>query len=811
MVKRFSSVTIADRCFDPATKLKLFNQDTTRLSIVFGRNGAGKSTISQAIHDLKTATLDKDVVPEYDTEVFDFSGRRIDYSNSEYKRIHIYNENFIFENVRIDKEGLNAIVMLGPIVGIEDKIKDAIARRDEAVESKRANNQLIEKLEDTKDSACPEYLSTAIKNSMKDPGRWAHRERDIKGNIRPSPVDASVFSAVVSTNSSRSLQALQIEFDEKFETYKKISSGEGEYLTVISLDNFDTGIDERLEYLLSKRIEAPDSTRDSIILDIITSDGQESLERSRQIFSSDETSYCPTCFRPVTVDDKKRILSEIERVLNQEVENHKIELNALVLSEIEFDVDQYENLDEKARSELSQAISTFNKAIDVDRKLITSKLAAVHKPIYQGLEQLSVLFASVKKAAEHLEYLRVEHNKAVKNKSKLEKELRTLNIEIAVRENEELIKQYTKQLKAHRDAEQQASILSIKIESIEQEIENLESTKRNEQVALKIINDSLVTLFCSKKRLVLTGDKGVYRILVNEKPVKPDKVSVGERNAIALCYFFANAMQGRSSEDAFNEESLFIIDDPISSFDFENKIGVYVFLKSQVDAVLMANKDSKVLLMTHDLLTAYDLEKMSQDMHRLYISQHNIDDVRLKGFRETRTLERGEVEDGNWGDQPYSMMLQNIYLYAVGDDRQPDNMSSQEDSTIGNMMRRVLESFSTFQYKTGMKELVTNPDVLNQLSDEQSAFFRSLMYRLVLNGESHQMESVQSFEGIIFPEMITSEEKRNTAQDILCLMYSLQPNHLIAHLTANTSIEKKELMQSIAGWQDSRGLTVAML
>ncbi|PJI06730.1 MULTISPECIES: hypothetical protein [Clostridium] len=57
-----------------------------------------------------------------------------------------------------------------------------------------------------------------------------------------------------------------------------------------------------------------------------------------------------------------------------------------------------------------------------------------------------------------------------------------------------------------------------------------------------------------------------------------------------------------------------VIDDPVSSFDLENRIGILSFLKSQMLRIFSGNKDSKIFVMTHDLPTFYDLEKILGDI-----------------------------------------------------------------------------------------------------------------------------------------------------------------------------------------------------
>ena len=57
-----------------------------------------------------------------------------------------------------------------------------------------------------------------------------------------------------------------------------------------------------------------------------------------------------------------------------------------------------------------------------------------------------------------------------------------------------------------------------------------------------------------------------------------------------------------------------VIDDPISSFDFENKVGISSFLRYQTHKIIKGNAKSKILFLTHDLSTFSDLQKIADEM-----------------------------------------------------------------------------------------------------------------------------------------------------------------------------------------------------
>lgn len=79
-----------------------------------------------------------------------------------------------------------------------------------------------------------------------------------------------------------------------------------------------------------------------------------------------------------------------------------------------------------------------------------------------------------------------------------------------------------------------------KIKNLNDELNILKSRKKNIKIAVSLINKSLRFVFFSKDRLEIKVEGDKYVLYAHGKVVKPNNVSVGERNIIALCYFLQN-------------------------------------------------------------------------------------------------------------------------------------------------------------------------------------------------------------------------------------------------------------------------------
>lgn len=70
------------------------------------------------------------------------------------------------------------------------------------------------------------------------------------------------------------------------------------------------------------------------------------------------------------------------------------------------------------------------------------------------------------------------------------------------------------------------------------ELEQIKAQKKNANLALEDINRALSFIFMSKEKIQLVNENDQYRIKSRGMYSKPNTISVGERNALALCYFF---------------------------------------------------------------------------------------------------------------------------------------------------------------------------------------------------------------------------------------------------------------------------------
>ena len=75
--------------------------------------------------------------------------------------------------------------------------------------------------------------------------------------------------------------------------------------------------------------------REQLILYVIRNGGQGQIESAQKYFSDKGSERCPYCFQPISSEYRQGLLESIRRVMNREVDEHKLQLQSLVLEEIQ--------------------------------------------------------------------------------------------------------------------------------------------------------------------------------------------------------------------------------------------------------------------------------------------------------------------------------------------------------------------------------------------------------------------------------------------------------------------------------------------
>ena len=772
-------VHVCSGAFDSGYDIDLFgslqsegnNPKPVRASIIFGNNGSGKSTIAREIAGIGRG--------ESNGYLYDESKKMLSLADNERAGIRVFDEDYIKKKTQIKRDGLDSIVMLGKQVSAaktieetEKSIRDVTAEIEE-LDSKIADFQ--------KGSNSVEKLERKAKESVKNVG-WAERRQNITG--RKSNLGKQYWIDVQNANTEETRETLGQQFDAKLSIFEKArAAGQDEISPIPSIDTapYNEGY---LTELLSRSIDNPElSEREQRILELVKNDNQIIVDTAVSVFSSEDTHICPMCQQEVSQEHKESIVASIRKVLNKAVEEFRAELSKASLPGLVETVDIPDQVTESAKAELKDALREVNRIVGEYNSRIELRKANIYTAQTADALGLDAALKKLKIAVESVNFEIDSINDAIKDKKSLEENLLQINNEISwidARQDIESWQTAEDNLINARDARNNKLIEQRRLLS---EKQKQEAALKQIDIAVNVINSYLANVYFDSDRFKLVLDGEQYKVLSHGQSVVPEKISTGERNVLALCYFFTESGEGKEQGHADDDPQYIVLDDPISSFDMENRVGVCSLIRERAECILQSNDESKITVFTHDSSVVHDLQKV-------------FDDIRLhamsKGFAYNTRKLAGTVTEAVARGTEYAALLNRAYRFASSHTEDLD-----ESYVIGNILRRIVEGYGTFNYGIGVEELFRDKDLVSRLGSHLP-YIKNAMYHLMLNDESHLRDRVSTMNPSDRFERFSYEDKRSCAQCVLLMLYTLDQTHVKRQLKG---VSITELQGQIKAWE----------
>ena len=775
VIKDILGLKIEGRNFSDSENLGLFNSEKgyVKATLLYGRNGAGKSTIAKAVRLIRGNADDKDMSANF----YNRDNEKVTLSGTD--NIFVFDEKFVEENVRIEGN-LESIAILGEQVSLTQEIGEVKKKLDEARKLVESRDREFQEYIDKKNPKAPQLYHDRICEILRGDDGWAGRDRKIKNNKTNTPVKDDTYEKFIELEPEKEKKDLDADFESTLKKLEAARDGCNKIAEEIPTvpESYKQDTVTLANKLIKEKIEKPElSDREKILLDLVTGGKSVELQEREKCLSDKNNTFCPYCLQDLTVDYKEKLVRKIQKVLTDKVKNHQVQLKNLKYTKLEFDLSFFSSL--KSYQQCDELLKKINDTIDTNNEIIQKKIDNPYVPLND--KDISNVAELIKKLNTKLDNLKKEkdiHNTKVGDIEGYKNTLTDINEQLAYYEIIKDCEQFKIQKIEYDKAKKCLDEAKNDEDKQDKLLKQLDEERKNTRIAIEVINAFLEYIFFTKNRLAIKSDGDGYKVLSNGKMVPPQQISVGERNILGLCYFFAKIMEKREKNSVYGDENLLIIDDPISSYDFENKIGILSFLKLQLARILNGNINSRVIVMTHDLTTLCELQKIFKELSDDW--KKNLQGIKI-GY-SILELKDCVLRDFNIDSrQAYTKLLKQVYYY--GNDESDDN-----DIIIGNVMRQALEAFSTFEYKLGIDKVSTDDKILSQIPPEYTDYFKNLMYRLVLHGGSHKEEEVNNL-NINFFSVISPEEKRRTAKEIICFMYLLNKVHVLTHLKGNDNVE----------------------
>lgn len=250
-------------------------------------------------------------------------------------------------------------------------------------------------------------------------------------------------------------------------------------------------------------------------------------------------------------------------------------------------------------------------------------------------------------------------------------------------------------------------VLNNSIISSTQDIIKLEQEIKNSQISADEINKDIAFIMGRSELVFENTDLG-YKITRNGK--RATNLSTGEENAIALIYFFNSLLD----VDSDINNTIIVLDDPISSFDSNFYYNAISYIKEKSDLA------GQTFVFTHKFSLYKDYSLMFKDNTNRYT---------IKRVQNAPQLVNEDSLINQFHDE-YAYLFKKIYDFVKDP---PKNTTDYLQ--YPNMARRLLEAFLTFKlpYPSGNRTMIDK--VLEIEKDNNTAAGRAVLR--LLNNRSH--------------------------------------------------------------------------
>lgn len=668
------------------SKLKNFN----RYNLFYGWNGSGKTTISRLFKIIER----KEIPNEYSDLKFEIEIGSQKYNEKNFmnnnENIFVFNEEFIRENINWD-EKINKILLLS-----KDKIK-------EAKEYNSLKEELYGNIETQtkglKEIYMEEHseLGKQLKELDDSYSKIAKNVKDIFKTVDPadkfySSLNKLKIQTILNNNQKKEeIEKCDLEESEIDELVISIKADKRELIKKtsksIEKNNF-IALYTEIQKELNKIITAK-------VIDRLKENRDISnwVNQGLQLRKKYNNSVCEFCGNVINQD---RVML-LEGHFNDEVSKSKKELEKKVEEIAIYNIDfldvtiekglfykEYEAKVEALNIKIKENIEEINKIINLIVEKITEK-------INNPFEQVTMdKIIDVEKIVD-------EYNKNIKLQQDYidATNKKTMNFEIQIKNSKDILFNYylKKQFELENifDKKKQydkcKEVLDSKdkiLKEKEDRLSVLENTLSNETLGAEKFNDKLKA-FIGYDELKLKFNKQLkgYEIIRKSTNNKALNLSEGEKTAIAFVYFLTKIKENNNKI----ENSIIIVDDPISSFDNNKLFNAYSSIKCELE------KSKQLFILTHNfnffkLIRDWINKKRDSNDDKIY-SIYKIEPDIKNGIRIGNIKNAGKSLNQT---SEYDYVFDCVYKYK---DKELDE---NDIFNCGNACRKLLEAFLSFKF-----------------------------------------------------------------------------------------------------------------
>ena len=434
-----------------------------RVASVYGKNGSGKSTVAQGFREYIASTIPRTV------ELSPLAnGSHIYVSSSgRPEKFFVFDEKYVEQQVKVKESGLDAIVLLGEQVTLEQQIEQVIVAIDTLKTQKQQQETECAKFTDSSAVIAPQYWSSQITQSLRASGGWAEtRGIKINGNRMSASVNDTEIERIGMLAPAQGESEIKAEFNTQFTLFNNATSQSQQVTQAIQLYSLERDVEETIEQLAKVIVKPQTTARENELLQIF---GIRVISDAKVFLADTTNSICPICLQEVGDKHRTEMLSCIEAILNREVEAFRTALDSLKQKVVVKDnYSLYSGLNAVVYRNVQTCIDGLNQAIGRHNDAIQAKIDNPFEAmVYDDSIGLIAACNALNQALTNLEVERIAFNNAITGRTRLKNALLKLNDEIAHYANEDAYIHLVSQRETKKVADDKLASLNKKIAKLE--------------------------------------------------------------------------------------------------------------------------------------------------------------------------------------------------------------------------------------------------------------------------------------------------------------------------------------------------------
>jgi len=748
--------------------------DFNRYNLFYGWNGSGKSTLSNLFRwiETKQPICFADAEWELETE-----NGIINHTNASTNTLNIkvFNKDFVKKNVFTDN-GVKGIVYLSEKTGTDKTALDreiGILKENE-IQQKNVDVELNGEKDKKKSKGLLELNDLFLSNSAKNI-KASFKVIEINDTRLLNYDKKKLADFILENKPAIQSGKSKLSVSEIEKLSKSIKPQEKNFINPDEIKKFDISqlesVCKRINKLLSASITAKtiDRLKENPVIANWVYQGLKEVH-------IENATNCEFCGQILPKDR----ISDLNKHFSDEFEKLKAALaKGLVwLDEnpVEFNFphnsllyEEFKQLFEKAVNDFSEVTQELKSILAEWRKAIEQKQNNPFEIPEKSISNLSSeLIEKFETGFKIIINIIDQHNKKFEGlDKKVAEDKKTLELHYVSEE----VRTYDFLTKKMKEEKLQKEFEAI-IETIKKQKEKITELKKelsNELLGEEEFNRMLHKFLGRNDLSLETRQQGGYLIMRNKTHKADDNLSEGEQTAIGLVYFIAKLKEdGNKIED-----SIVVIDDPISSFDSNHLFSAKSFIKAnceQVKQLIILTHNFWFFKLVRDWFNAKIKNKTDQQGNKLKDGYGKEIKEPLFQFYQINSLN----SDGNRisaitnakkelvkYDSEYHYLFSRLKKFE-----KLDVFSIDDCYSCANVIRRVCEAALTFKYPQvrQIRGLLDNTSFDKEKADRIYDF---------LNKYSH-LDRIESVENLIENKI---EEGKIVVTDFLDLMNAELPEH----------------------------------